>query len=276
MIYLGSRNLAGLSRVIPDSKSASSLYRFVAKMEWDAEEIERVRWEMLNRRTRRALQAAGRRGKTIPVFLAIDDTLVEKSGKQMEGVDYHYSHSLGRTVLGHVWVTGHIVVLGQSYPIGWKMYRRRTTCEELGIPFASKPELAAMILHAFQSLPHTQTYVLTDSWYPSQDLLNLCEACGFHLISAVKADRKFKVVTEQALQKEYDAIADELVNCYLGVARILLTQRNYKGTIPYVRKVLYYDPINEEALEMVETIRKNRITFKTSDITNARPRVSGH
>jgi len=32
LIYLGSRNLAGLSRAIPDGKSACSLYRFVAKM----------------------------------------------------------------------------------------------------------------------------------------------------------------------------------------------------------------------------------------------------
>jgi SRSO17 transposase len=122
MIYLGSRNLAGLSRAIPAGKSASSLYRFVAKMDWNTERVEQVRWEMLNRRTRRALQAAGRQGKPVPVFLAIDDSLVEKSGKQMEGVDYHYSHSAGQTVLAHVWVTAQLVVLGQS---GEPRVRRR-------------------------------------------------------------------------------------------------------------------------------------------------------
>ena len=192
VIYLGSRNLAGLSRAIPDGKSACSLYRFVAEMDWDMDRVEQVRWELLNRRTRRALQAAGRRGKPVPVFLIIDDSLVEKSGKQMEGVDYHYSHSEGRTLLGHVWVTGHLVVLGQSYPVNWKLYRRKVTCDALDIPFASKPELAATILQGFEPLPGTQTYVLTDSWYPSQDLLDLCEERGFHLISAVKSDRKFR------------------------------------------------------------------------------------
>ena len=63
MIYLGNRNLAGLSRAIPGSKSACSLYRFMAAMDWDTEHIEQVRWEMLNRRTRRSLQAVGRHGK---------------------------------------------------------------------------------------------------------------------------------------------------------------------------------------------------------------------
>jgi SRSO17 transposase len=203
IIYLGSRNLAGVSRAIPDGKSASSLYRFMAKMDWDTEGVEQVRWEMLNRRTRRALQAVGRRRKAIPVFLAIDDSLVEKSGKQMEGVDYHYCHSTGQTVLSHVWVTGHLVVLGQSYPVGWKLYRRRATCEALGIPFASKPELAQMILRQFQPLPGTQTYVLTDSWYPSQDLLNLCEELGFHLVSAVKSDRKFKAASHDLQVKQW-------------------------------------------------------------------------
>jgi SRSO17 transposase len=192
MIYLGSRNLAGLSRAIPNSKSASSLYRFMAEMDWNAEQVEQVRWETLNRRTRRALQAVGRRSRPVPVFLIIDDSLVKKSGKCIENVDYHYSHSSGRTELGHVWVTGHLVVLGQSYPVAWKLYRRRKMCERLEIPFAAKPELAASILEAFQSLPGTQTYVLTDSWYPSQDLLNLCAERGFYLISAVKSDRKFR------------------------------------------------------------------------------------
>ena len=197
LIYLGSRNLAGLSRAIPDGRRACSLYRFVAKMDWDMEQVEQVRWEMLNRRTRRAVQAAARHGKPVPVFLIIDDSVVEKTGKKMEGVDYHYAHSAGGTVLGHVWVTGHLVVLGQSYPLCWKLYRRQGDCEAAGVPFASKPELAQAIIQSFAPLFDTQVYVLTDSWYPSQEMLNVCQAKGFHLISAVKSNRKFKTTDGQ-------------------------------------------------------------------------------
>ena len=206
MIYLGNRNLAGLSRAIPGSKSACSLYRFMAAMDWDSEQIEQVRWEMLNRRTRRSLQAVGRHSKPVPVYLIIDDSLVEKSGKGIEGVDYHYSHSARQTTWGHVWVTGHLVVLGQSYPVAWKLYRRRMMCEALGISFASKPELAATILRAFEPLPGTQTYVLTDSWYPSKDLLNLCAERDFHLISAVKSDRKFSSADHNLQVKQWAQI----------------------------------------------------------------------
>lgn len=203
LIYLGSRNLAGLSRAIPNGKSPCSLYRFMAQMEWDMEQVEQVRLEILNRRTRRALAAAGRRSQSVPVFLAIDDSLVEKSGKCMEGADYHYSHSAGRTLWGHVWVTAQLVVLGQSYPVSWRLYQRRTKCQELGLPFASKPELAQAIIRAFEPLAGTQTYVLTDSWYPSQQLLETCQERGFHLISAVKSDRKFRVVGHHMQAKQW-------------------------------------------------------------------------
>lgn len=96
-----------------------------------------------------------------------------------------------------------------------------------------------------------------------------------YLRRIARLDKEFRVVTKEALRKEYDDIAKLLMNAYLEVARIQMSQRNYKGSIEWVRKVLMYDPIHEEALEMVEEIRENRITFKISDITNARPRVTG-
>jgi hypothetical protein len=91
----------------------------------------------------------------------------------------------------------------------------------------------------------------------------------------VKTDKECLLVSKEELQKEWDAIDKELVECYLAVARSLIGQRNYKGAVKYVRQVLMYDPINEEALDMAKTIQENRINFKASDITNARPRVNG-
>ncbi|MHC4818696.1 MAG: hypothetical protein ACYTF8_11640 [Planctomycetota bacterium] len=96
-----------------------------------------------------------------------------------------------------------------------------------------------------------------------------------HLRNLAQKDPHGLVVSKAELQKEYEQLQDKLVDCYLKVARILLTQRNYKGAVKYVRKILLYDPSHEEALEMVDVIRANRITFRISDVTNARPRVSG-
>jgi len=95
------------------------------------------------------------------------------------------------------------------------------------------------------------------------------------LRNIAKIDSHGILVRREDLKKEYAAIEKGLIDCYLKVARILIGERNYKGAVEYVRKILLYDPIHEEALEMVEEIRKNRITFKISELTNARPRVTG-
>ena len=95
------------------------------------------------------------------------------------------------------------------------------------------------------------------------------------LRAMARIDKQGLLVSKKELQKEYEEIEAKLIECYLGVARIFMQGRNYKGAVKYVRKILLYDPIHEEALEMVEEIRENRITFRLSDITNARPRVTG-
>ncbi|MHC4549213.1 MAG: hypothetical protein ACYTEZ_10590 [Planctomycetota bacterium] len=96
-----------------------------------------------------------------------------------------------------------------------------------------------------------------------------------HLRNMARIDPQARIVAKKQLQQEYGEIEKKLIDCYLQVARILLRERNYKGALKYVRKILLYDPIHEEALEMAEEIRKNRINFKLSDLTNARPRVTG-
>jgi SRSO17 transposase len=128
------------------------------------------------------------------VYLIIDDSLVEKTGKQMEGVAKHSSHKdNNKLVLGHVWVTAQLVVAGYSYPLDWAVYRRQSECEQSGSRFISKPDITYNMIQAYQPLPDTQTVVMTDSWYVSQDILALCKQRAFQFIGAVKSNRKVKI-----------------------------------------------------------------------------------
>ena len=63
MIYLGEKNLSGLSRAIPDGRNQCSLYRFLSAQDWNVEQVKQMRIEMLNRKARRALQALQHKGK---------------------------------------------------------------------------------------------------------------------------------------------------------------------------------------------------------------------
>ncbi|MHC4955044.1 MAG: hypothetical protein ACYTGZ_14285 [Planctomycetota bacterium] len=92
----------------------------------------------------------------------------------------------------------------------------------------------------------------------------------------VRTDPRFRIIDKKEIQKGDDSTATQLVECYLPVARMMMRERNYRGALKMVQKILFYDPIHEEALDMAREIRKKRITFKASDITGIRgPIVTG-
>jgi hypothetical protein len=91
------------------------------------------------------------------------------------------------------------------------------------------------------------------------------------LRAMARADRNSAVASKADLQKEYEALGAKLIDSYLVVARALLRERNYKGTIECVRKILLLDPIQEEALDMIEEIKRNRIHFRSSETGGAVP-----
>ena len=223
MIYVGEKNLSGLSRAIPDGRNQCSLYRFLSVQDWDVGQVKQIRLELLNRKARRALAAMQRKGQA-RVYLIIDDSLVEKTGKTMEGVAKHRSHKDKQQLcLGHVWVTSQLVIAGYSYPLDWAVYRRQDECEQNGVEFISKPDLAYRMVENYQPLPDTQTYVMSDSWYSSKNLLELCRQRGFHFIGAVKSNRKLALGQDNLQVKDWQALLPKS-----AFERVKLKEHRYK------------------------------------------------
>jgi len=161
LIWLGNKNLTGLEQAVRGKTSASSLYRFLAQQPWEREQVEASRQVLLNRHARRVVAAHRQKGKVLPVFLCIDDSLVEKTSKHMEAVAKNYSHTEQRLVLGHVWVTGPLVVASMSYSVSYRLYRRQDECAAAGVPFSTKTDLAQAIVRAFEPLLDTRKYDMT-------------------------------------------------------------------------------------------------------------------
>ncbi|CAH0346269.1 transposase [Bacillus sp. CECT 9360] len=112
---------------------------------------------------RRARQKAG---DTRPIlFLIIDDSGCHKdhSTRKMEGLDFHFSHSEGKSVWSHCLVTAHVVSEGFSFAWDFRPYFREGYCQEHGLAFKSKNGLAIEIVNAFPANEDEQVYVLMDS-----------------------------------------------------------------------------------------------------------------
>src|SRR5690606_11130642 len=113
----------------------------------------------------------------------------DTSTKKMEALSFQYSHEAGKSVWCHCVVTAHVVSEGASYAWDFRPYFREEYCTKQGLPFKSKNDLALEMIEAFTVSADEQVYVLMDSWYTSEKVINACNSKGFHVIAAVKANR---------------------------------------------------------------------------------------
>src|SRR5207237_3642930 len=88
----------------------------------------------------------------------------------------------------------------RSYAYDWRLYLREKTVRRLNkqrvpeqrLRFRKKTALAQEMLTELQQLlpPGFQVYVLFDSWYAANRLLTFCRRQGWHVVCAIKFNRK--------------------------------------------------------------------------------------
>ncbi|MED0671167.1 transposase [Aneurinibacillus aneurinilyticus] len=163
--------------------------RFLQESPWCSKHVTNQRLSYLMETIR---QTRATRGDTRPItFLSLDDTLCkkERSTVKMERLDFHYSHSEGKSVWSHSLVTAHVVTGDISVAWDFRSYFRKEDCIERNIPFKSKNELAIELIEIYSSSPDEHIYVLIDSWYTSKKRIDACAQKGFHVIGAFRSNR---------------------------------------------------------------------------------------
>ena len=134
----------------------------------------------------KALSAVPDRLTVQPLFLSIDDTMVEKEGEKFElrsklfdhaahnGSNYLNGHCMVSILLSFpVWVDDSIRYL--SVPLGYQLWDKTQT----------KLEIAAeMVRHAMEHIdPDRQVFLLCDSWYPKGCVAGLVDE--FHNLDII-------------------------------------------------------------------------------------------
>ncbi|SHK07670.1 Transposase DDE domain-containing protein [Caminicella sporogenes DSM 14501] len=125
-------------------------------------------------------------------FLVIDDTVNPKpTAKKIEGLDFHFSHAEGKSVWSHCIVTSNFVAGDISILIDYKPYYKKEYCKDINKQFKNKMQLAKELVNSFEKPFNCEKiYVLTDSWYTSNPIIEECLSKGYHLIGAIKSNRK--------------------------------------------------------------------------------------
>jgi len=209
--------LADVLMVCDSRKTLSNLYRqfveeldpktaadFLRESPWAAGEVNQARQRFM---LTQFLKLAERLGASVPLWVSVDDSLgkKDKATRRLEAVDFQHNHTESTSKKqvysnGFVYVEVHVHIGPVGFTFGTRLYLRERTVRRLNrqrekdqrLHYRSKYALAReMLLELAQGLPAGYpVYVLFDSWYASAKLIKFCRRQGWHVICAIKSNRR--------------------------------------------------------------------------------------
>ncbi len=200
IMHEGAKTLSAINRSLLEPHHPSSMADFFTYSPWEHEGHKRqyqpalIRWAVEDKQN-----------KLFKPFLliSIDDSLSKKpkESKHFALVDWHFDAKEGRSYgYGVSFITLHLQCGHRSVPINWRIYLKAKTVRRLNrkskkkIPFKSKMVLAMEMLQEIKPyLPEGFiVYILFDSWYASQQLIQFCLKNNWHVICALRSNRSFQ------------------------------------------------------------------------------------
>jgi hypothetical protein len=185
-------------------RSLSSFTRFLGQNVWAMEEVAETALEQFFYTLRIKAHSV--------LFLIVDDTIVQKSGKKIPGCAWHRDHAQKGYVFGHQWVLSALLYKDFLLPLWAKLYHPKGTkgCGS----FQTKITMAKKMLQVLRLPIPCKVYLLADSWYWAKELALLCRKYGYHMISQLKSTsvlfmdgKKTKVTTLSTIQAAYREVS---------------------------------------------------------------------
>ena len=196
------KTLTSLYDLIVDATHPSNAADCLRISPWKADDLR----EVLSTFTINDLlqSAAASNGESL--WVSVDDSVSgkDKGTTKLEAVDWHYDHTQSTKkkpsfTNGTQHVEVRIQLGNQAYVFDWALYMRekkvrrlnRKRKKEQRLSFRSKYRIVrAILVDLKKRLPAGfPVYVLFDSWYASNNLLQFCRRQGWHIICAIKSNR---------------------------------------------------------------------------------------
>ena len=164
LITGGNPSVRSIASRMVEPVDQSTLNRFLTTYDWSREELNRTRLRLLQTEKATRWRRDG--------VIAIDDTLLPKTGKKMPGAGKLWDHAAGRYVHAQRLVTSHYADPDRDYPVGLRQYFKHDSveaerygfrtkimqamelvdeCEEIGVPAGNyvfdfhMPELTSLL-----------------------------------------------------------------------------------------------------------------------------------
>jgi hypothetical protein len=165
-------------------KSLSCFTRFLGKNPWGVDEV-------MDLAVQRFFQMLRIRGRG-PLFLILDDTMQEKTGKKIPGCSWYKDHARNMAhVFGHQWVLAGLLWKDALMPLWARLYHSRKI-RGCG-PFQTKITMAQKLIKSLRLPVPCKLYLLADGWYWAKELVKVCRTYGYHMISQLKSNSVIEI-----------------------------------------------------------------------------------
>jgi len=177
------------------------------------------------------------------LFLIVDDTVTQKTGRKMPGCAWHKEGAYKSHIFGHQWVLFALLYKEFLLPLWAHLYHPKGT-KGCG-PFRTKILLVKKMLQALRLPISCKVYLLADGWYWGKPLAQFCRTRGYHMISQLRSNavvfldgKRTKVTTLSALRSTYREVSGSFYGKQrtLHIARFIGLIKNFGKVVVVVIK----------------------------------------
>lgn len=186
--------VTGINLNFVEANDQSSLNKFLTQAEWPETELNNKRLELLQRDPKTRYKTSG--------CISIDDVIIHKTGKEIQGVGKLYDHSEGRYVLAQNLVTSQYVDTEAHYPIEYRLYFKRDSKEAKRYGFKTKIMLACELVDDAVARGVPGPFVF-DSWFLSPKLTKKTESYNRDWVAPCKSNRLVMIEGKYVQIKEF-------------------------------------------------------------------------
>ena len=267
-----NKTITGMTNEMPNASDPSCLNRFLTEVDWDEEAMNKARIDWLQQFDDTQFHERG--------IIAIDDVLLEKSGKLIPDSGTFWDHSEERYKHAQDLIIANYVHphSKKHYPLDFKRYKKKDQCAWTGEEFKKMTELTIELIDWCQAKNVLGTFTF-DSFYTCAEIQNHInslqnkDGTGRGYVGDLKFNRKltFKGKEMQAVgfahtipsSDRKSVVVDGIKQWYLTVCvkmpnvdhkiRIVILWKHKNDAEP--RKILVTNKIHWHAERIVETYR---------------------
>ena len=128
LITAKNKTVTGINAEFVDTTDQSCLNRFVTAADWEVDQINAKRLELMQEDSATRYSDRG--------VIALDDVLIDHDGKLIEDVGWFWDHAEGRSKIAHDYLfANYVCPSGKHYPLEFRRFKRRDQCEATGEEF---------------------------------------------------------------------------------------------------------------------------------------------